>query len=214
MPKNMQASVSKGEKQSQIERYAETHQKILDAAVRCIDREGYRRSTLQRVAVEAGLSIGAVQHHFSNRTSLMGAVVEVGFQNLQLELEEVVPDMAPLETRVSLFVELCWKHCNSTAYQACLQILMGMRQESPKDFKILAKSPTLQVTRHANALWLSCFSNSNLSENDRHALLFYIFSSLTGTAQLSRIDPNRQRVKTDIEHLKRYLRFELDRATK
>lgn len=52
-----------------------TSQRILDAAERCIARQGLRRVTMAEVARAAGLSRGALYLHFAGRASLLDAVL-------------------------------------------------------------------------------------------------------------------------------------------
>ena len=49
---------------------------ILDAAVRVLVQEGYDVTSTNRIAQEAGISIGALYHHFPNKEAVVAAVVE------------------------------------------------------------------------------------------------------------------------------------------
>lgn len=53
-----------------------TRERILDAAERCVARQGIRRVTMGEVARVAGLSRGALYLHFEDRTALLDAVLE------------------------------------------------------------------------------------------------------------------------------------------
>lgn len=50
--------------------------RILDAAVRVVERDGARRLTLEATADEAGLTRGGMMYHFRDRDALMLAVQE------------------------------------------------------------------------------------------------------------------------------------------
>jgi AcrR family transcriptional regulator len=52
-----------------------TREALLAAALRCFSREGYRRTALDRVAREAGVSRAALYLHFSNKDDLFRALV-------------------------------------------------------------------------------------------------------------------------------------------
>ena len=52
-----------------------TREAILAAALRCFGRDGYRRTALDRVAREAGISRAAVYLHFANKEELFRALV-------------------------------------------------------------------------------------------------------------------------------------------
>ena len=54
---------------------AQTKKRLIEGAIRCIVKFGYSRTTTSRVAAEAGLSRGAMLHHFENGETLMRAVI-------------------------------------------------------------------------------------------------------------------------------------------
>ena len=53
----------------------QTKKRLIEGAIRCIVKFGYSRTTSSRVAAEAGLSRGAMLHHFENGDALMRAVI-------------------------------------------------------------------------------------------------------------------------------------------
>ncbi|HYB99879.1 MAG TPA: helix-turn-helix domain-containing protein [Candidatus Limnocylindrales bacterium] len=53
-----------------------TREAILEAALRCFGRDGFRRTALDRVAREAGISRAALYLHFANKEELFRALVE------------------------------------------------------------------------------------------------------------------------------------------
>ena len=52
-----------------------TRNTILDAAIRCFYRFGYNNTTTEKIANEAGVSRGAMLHHFPSRADLIKAAV-------------------------------------------------------------------------------------------------------------------------------------------
>jgi AcrR family transcriptional regulator len=93
--------------------------RILDAAMRVFRRHGYRRSTIEQTAEEAGLTRQALYHHFSSKEALFrGAIARFYERALAAETEaaraaeeanrdlaEVI--IAQITARLSvLFVEL------------------------------------------------------------------------------------------------------------
>ena len=59
----------------QAEKSANTCTTIVEAAIQCILKYGYANTTTLRIAEEAGLSRGAMNHHFSNRLNVMQSAV-------------------------------------------------------------------------------------------------------------------------------------------
>ncbi len=52
------------------------HDRILDAAMRVFRRHGFRRSSIEQAAEEAGLTRQALYHHFPSKEALFRAVLE------------------------------------------------------------------------------------------------------------------------------------------
>ncbi len=59
----------------QAEKSANTCTTIVEAAIKCIMKYGYANTTTLRIAEEAGMSRGAMNHHFSNRITVMQSAV-------------------------------------------------------------------------------------------------------------------------------------------
>ncbi len=53
-----------------------TRDRILDAAINCFVELGYTNVTTAKVASSAGVSRGAMLHHFPSKTELIQAAVE------------------------------------------------------------------------------------------------------------------------------------------
>lgn len=59
----------------QAKKSAGTRTAIVEAAIQCIVKYGYAKTTTPRIAEEAGLSRGAMMHHFSNRLTVIQSAV-------------------------------------------------------------------------------------------------------------------------------------------
>jgi AcrR family transcriptional regulator len=174
-------------KRTQAERYAETRRKIIDATVACIDCFGFPKTTMQKVARKAGCTVGAVQHHFPSKSELLAAVLEDGFRNMSFELEHVLFVGKSLTERVSLFIDHCWLHYRTPAFQANLHILLGMRNESPKALDEWMQGPLADITTQGRELWLKVFDDINLTEDKHMEFLYFVFSAMSGITTFARI---------------------------
>lgn len=85
-------SVPGSARRTQAERTGHTRAALLNATIKAIAEGGYQSVTTRRVAREAGVSLGAVAHHFPTRSALIGATlgevaarvarsIEVGLSN-------------------------------------------------------------------------------------------------------------------------------------
>jgi AcrR family transcriptional regulator len=56
------------------EHRAARREQIIDAAIRCVGREGFHRTTMSHVVAESGLSAGAVYGYFKGKDDLIKAI--------------------------------------------------------------------------------------------------------------------------------------------
>ena len=88
MAGNRLATPPKGHaRRKQADRSAGTQRKLVDAAICCLYKAGYAAVTISTIADEAGVSRGAMTHHYRNKTDIMLAVHQHAFQE-ELELFE------------------------------------------------------------------------------------------------------------------------------
>jgi AcrR family transcriptional regulator len=86
----------------------ETRERILDAAVRRIAREGIDEVRIARIAMDAGVSAALVHYHFDSREALLVEALEhsyefAGDQRMAVE----GPPAAPPETRLRALIDAC-----------------------------------------------------------------------------------------------------------
>lgn len=64
-----------------------TRQRLLETTIRCLAAHGWEASTVGFIAAEAGISRGAVQHHFRTREALIFAALEHMFAERVAQLD-------------------------------------------------------------------------------------------------------------------------------
>jgi len=83
-----------------VRRHA-TREAILGAALTCFARDGYRRTALDRVAREAGISRAALYLHFPNKEELFRALVAAWHAAANAEADAAARVAAPLVARLT-----------------------------------------------------------------------------------------------------------------
>lgn len=66
-----------------------TRQRLLETTVRCLAERGWSASTVTVIATEAGISRGALQHHFPTREALVVAALEYMFEERRALVERL-----------------------------------------------------------------------------------------------------------------------------
>lgn len=119
---------------TQEERSSETRRKLIDAAVELIVDTGFASVTTTQVADRAGVSRGAMQHHFGTRSDLLLAVVDEIWVRMHGSLELRQLNQASLEDRVNAIVDRYWESFSDQLFSAVLDIWLGVRAD-PKLFE-------------------------------------------------------------------------------
>ncbi|MEW1691037.1 TetR/AcrR family transcriptional regulator [Streptomyces sp. NPDC091265] len=100
-----------------------TRQRLLEAAVSCLAEHGWAGSTVSVVAMRAGVSRGAAQHHFPTREDLFTAAVEYVAEERSAALRAVtVQDRAAV---VAALVDLY----TGPLFRAALQLWVAASNE-------------------------------------------------------------------------------------
>ncbi len=109
-------------------------QEILDAALRCLGRDGYSATSLARVADEAGVSKRMVLYYFDSREELFERLAQSIGDRLLAQLEEAISGIqGPREVVHAGFGRL-WDAI--TADRALLIALFGITIESVTDERL------------------------------------------------------------------------------
>ncbi|HET8612820.1 MAG TPA: TetR/AcrR family transcriptional regulator [Sphingomonas sp.] len=112
---------------------AQTRARLIDATIRCIVKVGYANTTTPQVAAEAGLSRGAMLHHFENGSALIkGAIVELHEKRLR-----AFRRAADTENHdVTALVRAYWRQLQKPAFVAFHELALAARTH-PELAKIL-----------------------------------------------------------------------------
>ncbi|WP_159982241.1 MULTISPECIES: TetR/AcrR family transcriptional regulator [unclassified Novosphingobium] len=110
----------------QATKAAQTRSRLIDATVRSLVKHGYANTTTPRVAQEAGLSRGAMMHHFENGAALIKAtIVELHEKRLRAFRRAAEKP----EHDVDTLVETYWGQVQKPAFIAFHELAMAARTD-------------------------------------------------------------------------------------
>ena len=167
-------------RRTQAERTAATRERILAAVVESIAEVGFGRTTAMEIAKRAGVTWGAVQHHFGGKDGILDAVLEESFARFARLLAQV-PVGAPLAERIHEFVARAWEHFSSPHFRSTLEILLHLTPSQDG-------SGLDSMVRELNAIWQRLFADAPLPARRVVTLQRYTVSVLSGLSSLERID--------------------------
>lgn len=119
---------TKKARRTQAERTADTKRALLDATVQVIHRLGYGGATIALIAEEAGVTRGAVLHHFGTRAILMAEVINDVFERENDEYSRMDAE-AHLGHLVSDWPKMLWEVFSKPSGLAVLEILQAARSD-------------------------------------------------------------------------------------
>jgi AcrR family transcriptional regulator len=120
------ASVAPSSPTQQWLKSAQTKKRLIEGAIRCIVKFGYSKTTTLRVASEAGLSRGAMLHHFENGEALMRAVIaELNDKRLR-----AIRRTGDISSRgVHEVVRAYWNQLSSSSFTAFHELSIAARTD-------------------------------------------------------------------------------------
>ena len=115
-------------RKSQVDRSAETRAVLVKAAISLLCTVGYGGTTTALIAKKAGVTTGALHHHFPTKDELMFAVLDHANARLQARLEAggVLSD----PTHVRALVDHLWQVYGHPEYWAVWEIIIGTRADA------------------------------------------------------------------------------------
>jgi len=176
-------------RRTQIERTAETRARIIAATAESISQVGFQRTTAAEISRRSGLTWGAVQHHFGDKSGILAAILEDSFNRFSEGLMQAFEDVgqsAPLARRIETFVDSAWTHFDSIHYRAAFEILL---EESASRKSGIAseqndQSWQVEILKAWTGIWQRLFPDVKLGRKRAMMIQHYTVSVLSGLASM------------------------------
>lgn len=107
---------------------AQTRARLIEATIACLVKYGYSDTTTLKVATEAGLSRGAMLHHFDNGGALMQATIAELMERRLRGFRRAVDNPAP---DVRTLVRTYWNQLLSPTFTAFVELAIASRTDKP-----------------------------------------------------------------------------------
>jgi AcrR family transcriptional regulator len=145
------------------------------AVVASIAEVGYQRTTAAEIARRAGVTWGAVQHHFGDKDGILVAVLEEAFDDFaRLHANSPTEDEG-IEKRVALFIDRSAEHFGSALYRSNFEILLNL----PSDLELSWQQEMLDAWIR---IWSRYFPETDPEDLRTVELMSYTVAVLSGLA--------------------------------
>jgi AcrR family transcriptional regulator len=113
----------------QAQKSASTRNQIIEAAIRSFVELGYAQTTTTRIAEMAGLSRGAMLHHFPSKIDIVRAAVDYLHAKRLKAFRKSVHAIPPEADRVHLAVEAYWRQVTHPLFVAFFELTVAARTD-------------------------------------------------------------------------------------
>ncbi len=178
-----------GQRRTQAERSAETQLKILDTTLDCLMDQGLRDTSTVDVARRAGVSRGALLHHYPSKDLLLQEALRHLLTREVAEIEAMAADIERGRVDFDHFLRTLWEHFSGRLFMITLEFLTAARTD-PKTRQVLA-TEALAFNASLDRIWEQLMLNSALAPRERRLALNVTLCFLRGmgTQTVWRDDP-------------------------
>lgn len=113
----------------QAQKSASTRKIIVEAALQCLIKYGYAQTTTPRIAEEAGLSRGAMMHHFSNRHTVIQAAIEHLHTKRLRAFRRAISALPEDKPHLHDALEAYWRHVTHPLFVAFHELAVASRTD-------------------------------------------------------------------------------------
>ena len=178
-----------------------TQDKIINAVISLIKEKGFAAASSTQIAQRAGISWGAVQHHFGCKEEILEDVLERSHLKYHELLGARRFTQGSPDARISKYIDAAWRHYQGEEYMATLEILLATRGHGKP-------SNDLSVSRSRGAhlkLGRQIFHDSEVSDKTLQEVIYIVHCMLTGFLIEMAIEPKSFNPKPYLRHLKSIL---------
>jgi AcrR family transcriptional regulator len=142
-------------RRTQAERSAETVGKLLDATVACLVERGYARTSTNDICRRAGVSRGALLHHFPSKAVLVAAACGHVFDRRVDEFREAMAHVPEGEDRLAAAIDVLWSLYQGETPDAWLELIVAGRTDA--DLRPHVALAAVRLTDTIFAVWNELF---------------------------------------------------------
>jgi AcrR family transcriptional regulator len=172
-------------------RSAETRRRLLDAAIAVLHESGFANLTLTKTSRRAGLTNGAMQHHFPSRDDLVVALMDRVYPVLEESFDAREILTLPIAERVTHIVAFLWDIYQRPEYLAIWDIALGSRDDPALRPRITAYQR--ETSRQMRANFAASFADLNVDRAELDRIFSLAVGFLRGLALQNVFAPDTDR---------------------
>ena len=112
-------------RRTQAERRAETQTRLLDVTITSLAKRGYAGMSTNDVVRRAGVSRGALVHHYPTKAKLAVAALDRWLEARLAKFESDFTALPPEEQRADTAIDVLWSIFSEPTYAAVLELYIA-----------------------------------------------------------------------------------------
>lgn len=184
-------------RRTQADRRAQTRTALLDATLSCLTDLGFARTTTTEVAHRAGVSLGALGHHFPAKSDLLAAAVGHLLDRRLTDFRAAMLSVPADADRVDAGLDLLWSSFSGPAFVAWVELWVGARTDPDLARAVLAVSDAFRVG--ASEILEELFPGD--AAGSYEAALDFVFTVMDGAALRGLVRPPDDRALTTLKRM-------------
>jgi len=196
---------------SQQERSASTIGRLMRATVALIAERGYASITTNEIAQRAGVSRGALLHHYPLKIDLIVDAAEAIWRDAAVEVRHLSEELCKSASNVDAFVDGMWDHIFREEVVKMSIDLMSAAQ-ADADLRARLNAPLRRLFDSYGEIADQVFSGSGMSQDERLTLVSFATCAIRGLRVQNIMAPSPAMTQAVLRELKAYLRASLARG--
>ncbi len=165
-------------RRKQEDRSRDARERLLSATIEVLLQRGYNGLTTKEVAKTAGMSNGALMHHYATKGELVIAATKAVYDEWILRGQRIARTPEAVEHPLEGFISDSTSVYFDWPYFAALEVVIVARTDEALMRHIV---PVMEHYRETtNALWLEVFRKAGYSETDAQSILNLTLNMVRG----------------------------------
>lgn len=165
---------------TQADRTRAMQDKLMNAAIEVLLEQGYGRLTTKEVARVAGVSNGALMHHFASKAELVVAATAMVYEEAIIRGQRVAKTVNADQKPIEGYLSDCLSVYFEWPFIAALETIMVARTDPDLMEKILPVMKRYRTT--CDDIWISVFMRTGLTHQKASLLLNLTLNLVRGMA--------------------------------
>ncbi len=175
-----------------------TQDRIISAVIGLIKEKGFAAASSSQIVKRAGVTWGAVQHHFGGKEEILEEVLQRSHLKFHETLSANRFTTGSADRRVAKYVDAAWYHYQGDEYMATMEILLATRGygKASNDLSISrSRQSHLDLARRI-------FHDSQASDKVFQEVIYSVHCMLTGILIEMALEPESFDPKPYIKRVK------------